>query len=145
VLQVVYLVFNESYSASAGAEVTRAELTGEPIRLGRLLTELQLEREVPGLHFLMLLQEPRRAARISPTGELILLENQDHSLWNQEQISEGVELLEKALKSRRFGPYTLHAAIAAVHAESESAAATDWQIVAIYNQLVRITLRQLSS
>jgi len=93
----------------------------------------------------MLLQEPRRAARISPTGELILLENQDHSLWNQEQISEGVELLEKALKSRRFGPYTLHAAIAAVHAESESAAATDWQIVAIYNQLVRITLRQLSS
>jgi RNA polymerase sigma-70 factor (ECF subfamily) len=139
VLQVIYLVFNEGYSAAAGAEVTRAELTGEAIRLGRLLTELQPEPEVIGLLALMLLQESRRAARTSPAGELILLENQDRSLWNREQIAEGVALVEKALKSRRFGAYTLQAAIAAVHAEAESAAATDWrQIVAIYNQLMRI-------
>jgi RNA polymerase sigma-70 factor (ECF subfamily) len=154
VLQVIYLVFNEGYSAAAGAEVTRAELTGEAIRLGRLLTDLQTEPEIPnpeipepdvpmseirGLLALMLLQESRRAARTSPTGELILLENQDRSLWNREQIAEGVALVEKALKSRRFGAYTLQAAIAAVHAEAESVAATDWrQIVAIYNQLVRI-------
>jgi RNA polymerase sigma-70 factor (ECF subfamily) len=144
VLQVIYLVFNEGYSAAAGAEVTRAELTGEAIRLGRLLTELRPEPEViypeiMGLLSLMLLQESRRAARASPTGELILLENQDRSLWNREQIAEGVALLEKALKSRRFGPYTLQAAIAAVHAEAQSAAATDWrQIVVLYNQLVRI-------
>jgi len=143
VLHVIYLVFNEGYSAAAGAEVTRAELTGEAIRLGRLLTELQPEPEVMGLLALMLLQESRRAARTSPTGELILLENQDRALWNREQIAEGVALLEKALgyggKSRRFGVYTLQAAIAAVHAEAESAAVTDWrQIVALYNQLVRI-------
>jgi RNA polymerase sigma-70 factor (ECF subfamily) len=139
VLQVIYLVFNEGYSAATGAEVTRAELTGEAIRLGRLLTELQPEPEVMGLLALMLLQESRRAARTSASGELILLENQDRALWNKEQIAEGVALLEKALKSRRFGPYTLQAAIAAVHAEAESAAATDWrQIVALYNQLVRI-------
>ena len=139
VLQVIYLVFNEGYSAAAGAEVTRAELTGEAIRLGRLLTELQPEPEVMGLLSLMLLQESRRAARTSPAGELILLENQDRSLWNREQIAEGVALLEKALKSRRFGSYTLQAAIAAVHAEAESVAMTDWrQIVAIYDQLVRI-------
>jgi RNA polymerase sigma-70 factor (ECF subfamily) len=139
VLQVIYLVFNEGYSAAAGAEVTRAELTGEAIRLGRLLAELQPEPEVIGLLSLMLLQESRRVARTSPAGELILLENQDRSLWNREQIAEGVALVEKALKSRRFGPYTLQAAIAAVHAEAESAAATDWrQIVALYNQLVRI-------
>jgi RNA polymerase sigma-70 factor, ECF subfamily len=139
VLQVVYLVFNEGYSAAAGAEVTRAELTGEAIRLGRLLTDLQPEPEVIGLLSLMLLQESRRAARSSPTGELILLENQDRSLWNREQIAEGVALLEKALNSRRFGAYTLQAAIAAVHAEAESVAATDWrQIVALYDQLVRI-------
>ena len=143
VLQVIYLVFNEGYSAAAGAEVTRAELTGEAIRLGRLLMELRPEPEVMGLLALMLLQESRRAARTSPTGELILLENQDRSLWNREQIAEGVALLEKALnygqKSRRFGPYTLQAAIAAVHAEAESVAATDWrQIVALYDQLVRI-------
>jgi len=139
VLQVIYLVFNEGYSAAAGAEVTRAELTGEAIRLGRLLTELQPEPEVIGLLSLMLLQESRRAARTSPAGELILLENQDRALWNREQIAEGVALVEKALKSRRFGPYTLQAAIAAVHAEAESAAATDWrQIVVLYNQLVRI-------
>ena len=144
VLHVVYLVFNEGYSAAAGAEVTRAELTGEAIRLGRLLTELQPELEVggaetTGLLALMLLQESRRMARTSPTGELILLENQDRSLWNREQIAEGVALVEKALKSRRFGAYTLQAAIAAVHAEAESSAGTDWrQIVALYNQLVRI-------
>jgi RNA polymerase sigma-70 factor (ECF subfamily) len=149
VLHVIYLVFNEGYSAAAGAEVTRAELTGEAIRLGRLLAELHLTElrpepevmwvEVTGLLALMLLQESRRAARTSPTGELILLENQDRSLWNREQIAEGVALLEKALKSRRFGAYTLQAAIAAVHAEAESTAATDWrQIVALYDQLLRI-------
>jgi RNA polymerase sigma-70 factor (ECF subfamily) len=144
VLQVIYLVFNEGYSAAAGAEVTRAELTREAIRLGQLLTELQpepeaTEPEIMGLLALMLLQESRLAARTSPTGELILLENQDRSLWNREQIAEGVALVEKALSSRRFGAYTLQAAIAAVHAEAESAAATDWrQIVALYNQLVRI-------
>jgi len=147
VLQVIYLVFNEGYSAAAGTEVTRGELTGEAIRLGRLLTELQPEpegvnpdgvdpeimgAEITGLLALMLLQESRRGARTSPAGELILLENQDRSLWNREQIAEGVALVEKALKSRRFGAYTLQAAIAAVHAEAESAAATDWrQIVAL--------------
>lgn len=139
VLQVVYLVFNEGYSAAAGAEVTRAELTGEAIRLGRLLVELQPEPEVIGLLSLMLLLESRRAARASPAGELILLEKQDRALWNRSQIAEGVALVEKALSSRRFGPYTLQAAIAAVHAEAESTAATDWrQIVALYDQLVRI-------
>ena len=139
VLQVVYLVFNEGYSAAAGAEVTRAEITGEAIRLGRLLAGLQPEPEVNGLLALMLLQESRRAARTSPAGELILLEHQNRALWNREQIAEGVGLVEKALSSRRFGPYTLQAAIAAVHAEAESTAATDWrQIVALYNQLVRI-------
>jgi RNA polymerase sigma-70 factor (ECF subfamily) len=163
VLQVIYLVFNEGYSAAAGAEVTRAELTGEAIRLGRLLMELHLtglhlaelrpepegvfpeimSSEIMGLLALMLLQESRRAARTSPTGDLILLENQDRALWNREQIAEGVALLEKALKSqqksRRFGSYTLQAAIAAVHAEAESVAATDWrQIVALYDQLLRI-------
>src|ERR1700726_4278535 len=139
VLQVIYLVFNEGYSAAAGAEVMRAELTGEAIRLGRLLTQLQPEAEAIGLLSLMLLQESRHAARTSPTGELILLENQDRSLWNREQIAEGMALLEKALKSRRFGSYTLQAAIAAVHAEAESVAVTDWrQIVALYDRLVRI-------
>jgi RNA polymerase sigma-70 factor, ECF subfamily len=140
VLQVIYLVFNEGYSTAAGTEVTRAELTGEAIRLGRLLAELQPEEpEVIGLLSLMLLQESRHAARTSQTGELILLEKQDRSLWNREQIAEGVALLETALKSGRFGSYTLQAAIAAVHAEAESVAATDWrQIVALYNQLLRI-------
>jgi RNA polymerase sigma-70 factor, ECF subfamily len=139
VLQVIYLVFNEGYSAAKGAEITRAELTSEAIRLGRLVSELLPEPEVLGLLSLMLLQESRRAARTSPTGDLILLENQDRSLWNREQIAEGVALLEKALKSRRFGSYTLQAAIAAVHTEAESVALTDWwQIVALYNQLVRI-------
>jgi RNA polymerase sigma-70 factor, ECF subfamily len=149
VLQVIYLVFNEGYSAAAGAEVTRAELTGEAIRLGRLLAELQPEPQVPepeipepeiiGLLALMLLQESRRAARTSPAGELILLENQDRSLWHRPHIEEGLALVEKALSSRRVGAYTLQAAIAAVHAQAESTAATDWrQIVAIYDQLVRI-------
>jgi RNA polymerase sigma-70 factor (ECF subfamily) len=143
VLKVVYLVFNEGYSAAAGMEVTRAEFTGEAIRLGRLLTDLRPNQEpdpeVIGLLALMLLQESRRGARTSPAGELILLENQDRSLWNRELIAEGVALVEKALKSRRFGSYTLQAAIAAVHAEAQTAAATDWrQIVALYDQLARI-------
>jgi RNA polymerase sigma-70 factor (ECF subfamily) len=139
VLHVIYLVFNEGYSAAAGAEVTRAELTGEAIRLGRLLNALSPEPEVIGLLSLMLLQESRHAARTSPTGELILLENQDRSLWNREQIAEGLALLEKALKSQRFGSYTLQAAIAAVHAQAESIAETDWrQIVSHYDQLLRI-------
>jgi RNA polymerase sigma-70 factor (ECF subfamily) len=143
VLHVIYLVFNEGYSAAAGREVTRAELTGEAIRLGRLLIELQpepeVEPEIIGLLSLMLLQESRHAARTSPTGELILLANQDRSLWNREQIAEGMALLEKALKSRRFGAYTLQAAIAAVHAEAESVAVTDWrQIVSLYDRLLRI-------
>jgi RNA polymerase sigma-70 factor (ECF subfamily) len=144
VLHVIYLVFNEGYSAAAGAEVTRAELTGEAIRLGRLLTELRPEpevmgAEVTGLLSLMLLQESRHAARTSPAGELILLENQDRSLWNREQIAEGVALVEKTLNSRRFGAYTLQAAIAAVHAQAESVAVTDWrQIVALYDELLRI-------
>ncbi|MFN8000920.1 MAG: RNA polymerase sigma factor [Acidobacteriota bacterium] len=139
VLQVIYLIFNEGYSAARGTEVRRAELTGEAIRLGRLLAELQPEPEVIGLLSLMLLQESRHAARTTPTGKLILLENQDRSLWNQEQIAEGVALVKTALHSHRFGAYTLQAAIVAVHAEAESVAATDWrQVVAIYDQLLRI-------
>jgi RNA polymerase sigma-70 factor (ECF subfamily) len=139
VLHVIYLVFNEGYSAAAGAEVTRGELTGEAIRLGRLLMQLQPEPEVIGLLSLMLLQESRHAARTSATGELILLEDQDRSLWNREQIAEGLALLEKALTSQRFGSYTLQAAIAAVHAKAEPVAATDWrQIVALYDRLLRI-------
>ena len=138
VLHVVYLVFNEGYSAASGAEVTRAELTGEAIRLGRLLAELQPEPEVLGLLGLMLLHESRRAARTSATGELILLENQDRALWNREQIAEGLALVEKGVISQRFGPYTLQAAIAAVHAEAESIALTDWRkIVALYDRLAR--------
>ncbi len=139
VLHVIYLVFNEGYSAATGSEVTRAELTGEAIRLGRLLSDLQPEPEVTGLLSLMLIQESRRAARTSPTGEFILLENQDRSLWNRSQIAEGVALLEKALKSQRFGSYTLQAAIAAVHAEARSVAETDWrQIVGLYDRLLLI-------
>jgi RNA polymerase sigma-70 factor (ECF subfamily) len=135
VLQVVYLVFNEGYSV----EATGAELSREAIRLGRLLLELLPEPEVTGLLGLMLLQESRRAARSSPEGELILLDQQDRSLWSRDQIAEGISLTECALASRRFGAYTLQAAIAAVHAEAPSAASTDWrQIAMLYDQLVRI-------
>src|SRR4029453_18346605 len=133
-----YLVFNEGYSASSGGSLTRADLSSEAIRLGRLLMELLPEPEVMGLLALMLLQESRRAARTSPSGELVILENQDSSLWNGEQIAEGVALVERALLSRRFGPYTLQASIAAVHSEASNAASTDWpQIVALYNLLAR--------
>jgi RNA polymerase sigma-70 factor (ECF subfamily) len=139
VLQVIYLVFNEGYSASSGASLTRSDLSGEAIRLGRLLMELLPEPEVVGLLALMLLQESRRAARTSATGDLVLLEDQDRSLWNRDQIVEGKLLLEQALSSRRFGPYTLQAAIAAVHAEAPNATATDWaQIVALYSLLARV-------
>jgi len=138
VLQVIYLVFNEGYSAASGASLTRSDLSGEAIRLARLLSELLPEPEVNGLLSLMLLHESRRAARTSPAGDLILLENQDRSLWNREQIAEGLALVERALSSRRFGPYTIQAAIAAVHAEATDAAATDWaQIVALYSLLLR--------
>jgi len=139
VLHVLYLVFNEGYSASAGDSVIRHDLSAEAIRLGRLLTELLPEPEATGLVALMLLHDARRTARTSPEGELILLEDQDRSLWNREQIQEGLALVEKALASRRFGPYTLQAAIAAVHAEAPTAAATDWrQIVGIYDVLLRV-------
>ncbi len=139
VLRVVYLVFNEGYSASSGESLTRHDLSGEAIRLGRLLIELLPEPEALGLLALMLLHESRRLARTSPTGELFLLDNQDRSLWNHEQIAEGSALVERALSSRRFGPYTLQAAIAAVHAEAPNAAATDWtQIVGLYDVLARV-------
>jgi len=135
VLHVVYLIFNEGYSA----ETTGAELSREAIRLGRLLVELLPEPEVMGLLGLMLLQESRRTARTSPEGDLILLEQQDRSLWNRDYIAEGISLTEKALASRRFGAYTLQAAIAAVHAASSSAASTDWrQITLLYDQLLQV-------
>ena len=138
VLHVVYLLFNEGYSASFGASLTRADLSGEAIRLGRLLLHLLPEPEVMGLLALMLLHESRRAARTSETRELVLLEHQDRSLWNQNHIREGVGLIERALAARRFGPYTLQAAIAAVHAEAPSTLETDWaQIVALYDLLLR--------
>ncbi|MGH7826908.1 MAG: RNA polymerase sigma factor [Candidatus Binatia bacterium] len=138
VLRVVYLVFNEGYSASSGATLTRHELSDEAIRLGRLLTQLLPEPEALGLLALMLLHESRRAARSSPSGELILLNDQDRSLWNRDYVKEGLALVERALSSRRFEPYTLQAAIAAVHAEAPSAAATDWtQIVGLYDVLMR--------
>ncbi len=132
-------VFNEGYSASSGESLTRADLSGEAIRLGRLLMELLPEPEVVGLLALMLLQESRRVARASATGELILLENQDRSLWNRDQITEGLALVRRALSSQPVGPYTLQAAIAAVHAEAPSAAVTDWgQIVELYSLLARV-------
>ena len=139
VLHVVYLVFNEGYSASSGRSVTRHDLAAEAIRLGRLLIELLPEPEALGLVALMLLHDARRAARASDDGELLLLDEQDRSLWNREQIVEGASLVERALSSRRFGPYTLQAAIAAVHAESPDAATTDWrQIAGLYDVLRRL-------
>lgn len=139
VLRVVYLVFNEGYSASFGPSLTRADLSGEAIRLARLLVQLLPEPEVMGLLALMLLHESRRKARTSPDGNLILLKEQDRSLWCREEITEGVTFVERALSSKRIGPYTLQAAIAAVHAEALSAAETDWaQIVALYDLLLRL-------
>lgn len=138
VLHVVYLVFNEGYSASSGASLTRHDLSGEAIRLMRLLIELLPEPEAVGLLALMLLQESRRAARSSLDGDLILLADQDRGLWNRDQIAEGSALVRRALSSRRFGPYTLQAAIAAVHAEAPNPAATDWEeIVGLYDVLLR--------
>mgnify|MGYP001557995213 CR=1 FL=1 len=138
VLHVIYLVFNEGYSASSGASLTRADLSGEAIRLGRLLLELLPEPEVMGLLALMLLHESRRQARTSAMGEIVLLDRQDRSRWDHSLIAEGIALIERALTSRRFGPYTLQAAIAAVHAEAPEAATTDWaQIVALYDLLAR--------
>jgi RNA polymerase sigma-70 factor (ECF subfamily) len=137
VLQVIYLVFNEGYSASSGASVTRVDLSDEAIRLGRLLVDLLPSAEVLGLLALMLLHESRRLARTDPQGDLILLEDQDRSRWNQDLIKEGVSQVEAALRSGQFGPYTLQAAIAAVHAEAKSAEQTDWpQIVALYDRLL---------
>jgi len=138
VLHVIYLVFNEGYLASSGASLTRADLSSEAIRLGKLLMELLPEPEAMGLLALMLLHEARRRSRTTPSGEMILLEDQDRSLWDRRQIEEGVELVERALSSHRFGPYTLQAAIAAVHAEASSPSATDWaQIVGLYDVLLR--------
>jgi len=139
VLQVIYLVFNEGYSASSGTALTRSDLAEEAIRLGRLLMELLPEPEVMGLLALMLLHQSRHGARTSPVGDLILLDDQDRSLWNRDQIAEGCALVERALSSRRLGPYTLQAAIAAVHAEARTASATDWaQIAALYRLLERV-------
>lgn len=140
VLRVIYLVFNEGYAASSGVSLTRHDLSGEAIRLGRLLCGLLPDPEALGLLALMLLQESRRAARTSADGELILLDQQDRALWDRALISEGSALVEQALSSRRFGPYTLQAAIAAVHAEAPDPAATDWpQIVGLYDVLARVS------
>jgi RNA polymerase sigma-70 factor (ECF subfamily) len=139
VLRVVYLVFNEGYAASSGESVTRADLSAEAIRLGRLLVDLLPDPEALGLLALMLLHDSRRAARTSPEGDLVLLDAQDRSLWHRGQIGEGAALVERALLSRRFGPYTLQAAIAAVHAEATEPGATDWpQIVGLYDVLLRL-------
>jgi RNA polymerase sigma-70 factor (ECF subfamily) len=140
VLRVIYLVFNEGYFASSGADLTRSQLSDEAIRLARLLLELLPEPEVMGLLALMLLHESRRSARSSATGEVVLLEQQDRSQWDPALIAEGEALVLQALHSRRFGPYTLQAAIAAVHAEAASAEQTDWaQIVGLYDALLRLT------
>jgi RNA polymerase sigma-70 factor (ECF subfamily) len=139
VLRVIYLVFNEGYTASSGSELMRFDLASEAIRLGRLLVEMLPETEAMGLLALMLLHDSRRAARASPAGELIILEEQDRSLWNRGQIQEGAAMVERALSSRRFGPYSLQAAIAAVHCEAPRAADTDWnEIVYLYDVLLRI-------
>ena len=139
VLRVVYLVFNEGYSASSGPSLTRVDLSGEAIRLGRLLVELLPEAEAIGLLALMLLQESRRDARTSADGDLILLTDQDRSLWNRDQITEGSALVTRSLASRRFGRYALQAAIAAVHADAATADATDWnEIAGLYDVLLRI-------
>jgi RNA polymerase sigma-70 factor (ECF subfamily) len=139
VLSVIYLVFNEGYAASAGDSLTRPDLCTEAIRLGRLLVELLPDPEAMGLLALMLLQDSRRMARTSPTGDMILLEDQDRSLWNRDQIAEGKSLVEKAVSSQRFGPYTIQAAIAAVHADAATAAATDWaRMVALYDLLLSV-------
>ena len=139
VLRVIYLVFNEGYSASSGPSLTRLDLSAEAIRVGRLLVELLPEPEAIGLLALMLLQESRRLARATPTGEIVLLSDQDRSLWNREQIAEGTALVERAIASRRFGPYTLQAAIAGVHADAATSEATDWnEIVGLYNLLLRM-------
>src|SRR5260221_2718335 len=139
VLRVIYLVFNEGYSASSGSSLTRADLSGEAIRLGRLLIELLPEPEAIGILALMLLQDARRAARTSPSGDLVRLEDQDRKLWNRERIAEGVALVERALATRRFGVYSIQAAIAAVHAEAPRPADTDWQqIVGLYDVLARM-------
>ena len=139
VLRVIYLVFNEGYAASSGASLTRHDLSGEALRLGRLLADLLPEPEAQGLLALMLLHDSRRAARTTPSGELILLDEQDRSLWNRQQIEEGARLVRQALSSRPVGPYSIQAAIAAVHAEAPSAAATDWgEIVGLYDLLLRM-------
>lgn len=139
VLQVIYLVFNEGYFATSGAALTRRDLSGEAIRLGRLVLDLLPEPEVMGLLALMLLQQSRWAARTSDSGELVLLDHQDRSRWDAAQMAEGTALVECALASRRFGPYTLQAAIAAVHAEAPAPGATDWeQIVGLYDVLLRV-------
>lgn len=140
VLRVIYLVFNEGYNTSSGESLTRADLSSEAIRLGRLLVELLPEPEAVGLLALMLLHDSRRDARTTPEGDMILLEDQDRARWNRDQIAEGVALVEQALVSRRFGPYTLQAAIAAVHAEATDGASTDWaEIVGLYDVLLRVT------